>query len=282
MGVKIVCDSTAYLPQEYIEKYDIKVISVNVVLDNKSYREVDLDNVTFYEMMESTKEFPKSAQPAMTEMMEAFETPLKNGDDLLVILMSSELSGTFSTANMIKNELLEEYPDRKIEVVDSKTTCMEMGLRVVECAKAAMEGATLEEAMKVGEAVSENSKFLFTPATLDYLKKGGRIGGASALFGGILKIRPILTVKDGKVSVIEKVRTQAKAVNEIINMFKKELSEKSLGGIVIHHINCKDEAVKISQEFKEELGLDVTIGDIGPVIGVHVGPGALGIAYFLK
>lgn len=282
MPVKIVCDSTAYLPAKFIKQYDIGVIAVNVVLDNKSYREVDLDNETFYDIMDKSKEFPKSAQPAMTEMIDVFSKPLKNGDDLLIILMSSELSGTYSTANMIKNELLEDYPDRKIEVIDSRTTCMEMGLRVLECAKAAQNGACFEDVIKIGEGVAKGSNFLFTPATLEYLKKGGRIGAASALLGGMLKLRPILMVKDGKVSVVEKVRTQSKAINQIVNIFKKETEGKEVGGIVIHHINCLEEANKLANEFKQELDINVEIGDIGPVIGAHVGPGAIGIAYYIK
>lgn len=282
MGVKIICDSTAYLSQDSLDKYGVEIISVNVVLENQSYREVDLDNITFYEMMSKTKEFPKSAQPAMTEMLEKFEKPLKNGDDLLVIAMSSELSGTFSTATMLCEELKEQYPDRRIQVIDSKTTCMEMGLRVIECAKLANNGASFDEILDAGEKVIEGSKFYFTPATLEYLKKGGRIGAASALFGSVLKIRPILMVKEGKVAVVEKVRTQAKAVKEIVNLFRQDLEGKELGGLVIHHINCIDEATKLAEAFKEELGMDVEIGDIGPVIGVHVGPGAIGIAYFTK
>ena len=116
--------------------------------------------------------------------------------------------------------------------------------------------------------------------TLDYLKKGGRIGGAAALLGNILKIKPILTVRDGKTTIFTKVRTKKKAIDAMINILEDDISSRKLKGITVHHINCYDEGVVLANKIQEKLGIDVNIESIGPVIGLHVGPGSIGIAYY--
>ncbi|MGL5379894.1 DegV family protein [Clostridium sp.] len=282
MSIKIITDSTSYIPKEIRDKYDINVISLNISIADKNFREIDVDNKEFYKMIDEFKEFPKSSQPALGEVEYLFEEIAKNGDDIVGIFISSEMSGTYSSTNLIKEMILEKYPERKIELIDSRSNCMQMGLAVIEAAKKANEGATIEEVVATCKDVMSKSKFLFTPETLEYLKMGGRIGSASALFGSILKIKPILTVNDGKTDVVEKVRTKKKAVDSIVGYFLKEVEEKGLGDAVIHHINCEEEALKIANEISEKLNSEIKIVSIGPVIGAHVGPGAVGIAYFTK
>ena len=282
MSIKIVTDSTSYIPKNLLDKYDIKVVSLNISIKDKNVRELDITNEEFYKLLDETKEFPKSSQPSLKEMIDIFEDILKNGDDIVGIFISSEYSGTYSSANLIKSELLEKYPDRKIELIDSRSNCMQMGLCVLEGAKLAKENVTIEEIVKSIEYCVNNSRFLFTPATLDYLKMGGRIGSAGALFGKLLKIRPILTVNDGKTDVVEKVRTKNKAVEKILDIFINEINEKGLKNVFVHHINCKEEGVKIASIIHEKTGVMPEVVSIGPVIGMHVGPGAVGIAYSTK
>ena len=282
MAIKIVTDSTSYIPEEFINKYDISVVSLNVIMNGESIREVDLDNETFYSKMEESTEIPSSSQPSPDEIYNTFENIIKEGNSIVGIFISSDMSGTVSSANLIKNMLLEKYPTAHIEIVDSRSNCMQMGYVAIEAAKAAAAGKSMEEVIDVCTSVINNSRFLFTPDTLDYLKKGGRIGGASALLGTLFQIKPILTVCDGKTTVFTKVRTKKKALDTLVNTLVNDIQGKELGGVIVHHINCQDEGLSLAAKIKKQLGVDVQIDTIGPIIGLHVGPGSIGVAYFTK
>ena len=282
MAIKIVTDSTSYIPEEFINKYDISVVSLNVIMNGESIREVDLDNETFYSKMEESTEIPSSSQPSPDEIYNTFENIIKEGNSIVGIFISSDMSGTVSSANLIKNMLLEKYPTAHIEIVDSRSNCMQMGYVAIEAAKAAAAGKSMEEVIDVCTSVINNSRFLFTPDTLDYLKKGGRIGGASALLGTLFQIKPILTVCDGKTTVFTKVRTKKKAVDTLVTTLVNDLQGKELGGVIVHHINCQDEGLSLAAKIKKQLGVDVQIDTIVPIIGLHVGPGSIGVAYFTK
>ena len=282
MAIKIVTDSTSYIADEYIKKYDIKLVSLNVIINGVSRREVDIENEVFYEEIKNSKEIPKSSQPIPEEMLNTFREIVEDGDSIVGIFLSSKMSGTYSNANMIKDMILEDYPDAEIHILDSKTNCMQMGFAVIEAARTASEGKSINEVINAANHVINNSRFLFTPETLEYLKKGGRIGGAAALFGNVLQIKPILTVVNGETSVFKKVRTRKKAIEEIVKTVLEEIESKGLGDIVVHHINCQEDGLKLAKALENKLGKKVDIQSIGPVIGVHVGPGSIGIAYYTK
>ena len=282
MAIKIVTDSTSYIADEYIKKYDINIVSLNVIINGVSSREVDIENEVFYEEIRNSKEIPKSSQPIPNEMLNTFKEIVKDGDSIVGIFLSSKMSGTYSNANMIKDMILEDYPDADIHILDSKTNCMQMGFAVIEAARTASEGKSINEVINAANHVINNSRFLFTPETLEYLKKGGRIGGAAALFGNVLQIKPILTVVNGETSVFKKVRTRKKAIEEIVKTVLEEIEAKGFGDIVVHHINCQEDGLKLAKALENKLGKKVEIQSIGPVIGVHVGPGSIGIAYYTK
>lgn len=282
MAIKIVTDSTSYIADEYIKKYDIKLVSLNVIINGVSSRELDIENEVFYEEIKNSKEIPKSSQPIPNEMLNTFREIVEDGDSIVGIFLSSKMSGTYSNANMIKDMILEDYPDAEIHILDSKTNCMQMGFAVIEAARTASEGKSINEVINTANHVINNSRFLFTPETLEYLKKGGRIGGAAALFGNVLQIKPILTVVNGETSVFKKVRTRKKAIEEIVKTVLEEIEAKGLGDIVVHHINCQEDGLKLAKALENKLGKKVEIQSIGPVIGVHVGPGSIGIAYYTK
>ena len=282
MSIKIITDSTSYIPQEYIDKYDIRVVSINVIMDGVSQREVDVDAKEFYDKLAVAGTFPKSSQPGMDEFEKAFLEIVENGDEALGIFISSKMSGTYSTSHLIKEMVKEKYPDSKIELIDSLNTTMSMGFLVVEAAKLAEQGKTIEEIKEYIEEMKNRVDIIFIPGSLSHLRKGGRIGAAAALIGGILKITPLLHVNDGSVEVLDKVRTHKKAVTRMIEIIKREMDEKGLGEAVVYHILNYDEAVKLRDRVKEELGLTCHIMDIGAVIGTHVGPQSVGIAYYTK
>ncbi|MEG1482765.1 DegV family protein [Clostridium sp.] len=287
MGIKIVTDSTSYIPKEIAKELDIKVVSLNVIMGGRSYREIDLLNEEFYDDMESLGEIPTSSQPSIEDVKSVFEEIVKDGDTVVGIFLSSDMSGTYQTANMIKNMVLEEFENSEIYVIDSRSNCMQTGYAVIEAAKAAKESLCIEDVLNRVNNVIENSKFLFMPETLKYLKKGGRIGSAAALFGSMLKIVPILTVEDGKTTVFNKVRTRRKAINTIIDSVISDIKSNGVLGITVHHINCEKEGKILREELKKRLNeegieTEILLESIGPIIGLHVGPGSIGIAYYTK
>ena len=266
--------------KQYIDKYKISIASLNVLLNGNSYRETDLSNDWFYNEMAKSPTIPTSSQPSIEELYSTVESLVKDGHDVVGIFLSSDMSGTFSTSNLVKNMILENYPDAKIVMIDSRSNCMQAGFAVLEAAKAANENKSLDEVVSIAKNVIENSKFIFVPETLEYLKKGGRIGGASALFGSLLQIKPILTVEDGKTTVFTKVRTKKKAIDKIVNTILEQNSKTPIKGLIVHHINCESEGQELADRLKSSLGLDnVKIQSIGPIIGLHVGPGSIGVAY---
>lgn len=284
MAIKIVTDSTSYLPHDLCDTYDISVVSLNVILDGISTREQELSNDFFYTQMAKASEIPTSSQPLPEEMLHVFEDIIKEGHSVLGIFLSSEMSGTYSSSHLIRDMLLEKYPDASIELFDSRTNCMQMGFVALEAAKAAALGQSMEEVIARATYVRDHSRFVFTPEVLTYLQKGGRIGRASALLGTFLQIKPILTVApDGKTDVFTKVRTKKKAVMKLIEILLEDLqSSEQLEDVIVHHINCEEQGQALALALSDKLGKPVRIQSIGPVIGLHVGPGSIGIAYHYK
>ena len=280
--VKVVVDSTAYIPKEMLNENDISVVSLNVLLDGESYREVDLENEFFYKKMDESNEIPKSSQPSIEEMKNVFLSIAKDGYDIVGIFISSKMSGTYSTAHLVRDIVLEEYPNTNIELIDSKSNCMQMGFSAIQAARAAKKGESIEKVVEEAKKVINSSRFLFVPETLKYLKKGGRIGSASALLGTILQIRPILTVENGETSVYDKVRTKKKAVEVILKKVLDDMTERGLGEVIVHHINCEEEGLNLAKRLEKELKIPVKIQSIGATIGLHVGPGSIGVAYYTK
>lgn len=282
MGIKIVTDSTCYISKDILEKLDISVVSLSVSLDEKTYRETDVNHHDFYTVLAETESFPKSSQPNILEVENTFKNLLEQGNDVIGVFLSSKMSGTYQTANMIAEELKEEYPDRKIIIVDSLTNSMEMGAAVIEGAKLAQEGADMEHIAEHVKDVVKRSRFIFLPENLDYLQRGGRIGKAKALLGNLLKLTPILTVIDGETTILDKVRTKKKAVKKLVDTFLQDGEDKGIEQILVHHIENEKEAKVLASELEAYVNQPVTLSSIGPVIGSHVGPGAIGIVYTTK
>lgn len=279
MAVQVMTDSTSYLNEDLQRELNIGIVSLNLSFGEDSMREVDIDNARFYEMME-LKGIPTSSQPSAGELYEAMHRVVAAGDDLCCVFLSSEMSGTFATAQTVKDMILEKYPQAQIEIIDSRSNCMQLGFAAVMAARAAQEGKSLAQ---VKEAALENikrSRFLFIPQNLEYLKKGGRIGGASALLGDIFKIIPILTVENGKTTVLKKVRTKKNAILAMTDKMLQDIRDFNLGEAVVLHINCLSEAKDLARVINEKLKSTIKVMDIGPVIGLHVGPGAIGIVYY--
>ncbi|MBP1744154.1 MAG: hypothetical protein H6Q58_1132 [Firmicutes bacterium] len=279
MAIKVITDSTSYIDKSLREELGITLVSLSVNFEDESFRETDIDNETFFKKMQE-KGIPKSSQPTVSEVYEAMHDAVKDGDSLVCVFISSDMSGTFSTAHIAKEMVLETIKDAEIEIIDSRSNSMQLGYAAIVAARAAREGRSMLEIVQIVEDNKKRSRFLFVPDTLEYLKKGGRIGGASALIGSLLKIIPILTVEEGKTEMLMKVRTKQKAVETMVGKVMEDIEEFGLGEISVHHINCFEEASRLAELLKGKLKTEVGICNIGPVIGLHVGPGALGIVYY--
>lgn len=281
MGVKIMTDSTSYIDESLIKDLDIIMVPLSVSFPDESIRETDIDNDVFYEKMKD-KGIPVSSQPSFGELYQGMEGVVSKGDDLLCVFLSSDMSGTYNSACKISEGILDEYKERKVCILDSKSNSMQLGFAAIVGARAAKAGKDIEEIRQIVEKNIVRSRFIFIPDNLEYLKKGGRIGGAGALIGNILKIIPILTVKDGKTTIFKTVRTKVKAVKLMIDKVIEDNDKYSIKEIIVHHINCYDEARDLASVLEKKLKKAVDIVSIGPVIGVHVGPGAIGIAYYTQ
>lgn len=278
IAVKIITDSTSDLDLETINSLGIEVLSLFVTFGDQSVKDADVSNELFYEKM-AEHGTPSSSQPAVGEILTAMKNVVKAGDDLVCVFLSSNFSGTYQSVILTKNILLDDYPDAKIAVIDSQSTSMQLGLAVLEGARLAKENGDFESVVKKIKETIVRSRFIFSPANLDYLHKGGRIGGAGTLFGNMFKITPILTVKDKEVEVLQTVRTKKRAQAMLIKKIVEDHENYNVEEIIVHHINAYEEALLFQKDLKEAINLDSRIMDIGPIIGLHVGPGSLGLAY---
>lgn len=280
MSIKIIVDSTSYIPKELREQLDITVLPLSVVFSDGPVKETEITNEDFYKRLDTEQAIPKSSQPIVEEAYNIFKSIVEDGDEVVGVFISSEMSGTYSTAHMVKDMVLSKYPEASIELIDSRSNCMQLGYAAIAGARGAKEGKNMGEVVELVKKNLKRSKFIFTPDTLEYLRRGGRIGSAQALLGSLLQLKPILTVTEGKTDVLTKVRSKKKAVEKLIEIFKEDIKKHGLGEVIIHHINCEKEAKALAETLNTVVGKVVDICPIGPVIGVHVGPGSIGIAYY--
>jgi len=282
MAVKIVTDSTSYISGEIKGKYDISIVSLSVIFEKEEFKESDIENESFYGKLDKSFSIPTSSQPSLEEMYNIIEKQIRANNEVVGVFLSSDMSGTYSNACLAKSMILENYPNALIKIIDSRSNCMQLGFAVLTAARAAHQGKTIDEVSNIVKDNIKRSKFLFIPDTLEYLKKGGRIGGASALLGTIFQIKPILTVVNGKTELFNKVRTKKRAIQTMLEKFIEDTTKHGLGEVMIHHINDVEGALAFAKKVEECIGRKIDIAPIGPVIGTHVGPGALGIVYYTE
>ncbi len=279
MTVKLVTDSTSYIQDQTLQDLDIKIVSLAVSFPDGSFDEDTVDYNDFYERIQREGIIPTSSQPSVGTIIDTFREIILRGEEVLGIFISAKMSGTYECALQAKKALLEEYPQACIEVLDSKTNCMALGLQVVEAAAAAQAGKKMEEVMQIAQDIRDKVRFYFVPATLDYLIKGGRIGGASALLGSLLKIRPILYVNDGMTDVEEKVRGTKAAIKRIMQLLQQDAAKYGLKHLLVHHIHDYERGMELAHNLSHLYQRQVPAYSIGPVIGLHVGPGTVGVVY---
>jgi DegV family protein with EDD domain len=278
--VAIVTDSTQYLPEDVRAAHDLHVVSLYVTRAGTQERESDItDYGRFYGELRAASDLPSTSQPSIGDFLAVFEPLLADGRDIVCVLISGGISGTVESARQAAAEALASHPGRRIEVVDSGSSCGGLGLIAMAAATAARGGADVDTVVARAFAAKETMKIWFAVDTLEFLRRGGRIGAAQAYLGSALKIKPILTL--GKeIEPIERVRTAGRAVERM----KEHLAERFEAGcdaFAVQHIQDPGRAAELVEAGRAIYGAEpVFVSEIGPVIGTHIGPGLLGVSGF--
>ncbi|WP_431811443.1 DegV family protein [Lysinibacillus sp. FW12] len=281
--MKIFTDSGCDLPKSYYEEHDVVLLPLRVQLNNKEYQDViSIDSKEIYDAIRQGAQ-PKTSQVSPELFLKHFEELAKNDEEGIYIAFSSELSGTYSTAQMIRNQVLEQYPSLKLVIIDSKCASLGHGLVVEEAVRLRNMGVSLEDmANKIG-SIAPQMEHLFTVEDLDYLAKGGRVSKASAFLGGLLSIKPILNVEDGKLVPIEKSRGRKKALNRMLDLMQERGGTFTNKIIGISHSDDAAFANEVKASIQERFSPQaVQITMIGSAIGSHVGPGTIAIFFTNK
>lgn len=228
MAVKLVTDSTSYIEEKTRQKLDITTVNLSVNFPDESFDETDVAYDYFYNKIHKDQTIPTSSQPPLGTIYEAFKDIAARGEEILGIFISSQMSGTYETAMKAREMTWQDYPDARIELLDSKMNCMALGLQVIEAALAAQAGKKMEEVLETAHRIRERVRFFFVPASLEYLIKGGRIGGAVAILGSLLQIKPILYVNDGMTDIWERVRGTRAALKCLQGLLYDDVKKTSV------------------------------------------------------
>jgi DegV family protein with EDD domain len=279
----VVCDTTAYLPSELVAAQGIQTISLYVAVDGRQESESEIsDYAAFYERLRASEGGATTSQPSVGDFVAVYEPLLDEGREVVSIHISSGISGTFTAAEQARERLIEEgRGGERIHLFDSRTACGGMGFSVLAAAAAARSGGDGEAVLGRAKKAREELKMWFAIDTLEYLRRGGRIGGARAWIGSALKIKPILTLEE-EITPIERVRTRARSI-ERLRGYARQRHESGLDAWVIQHIQDLETAEALAEDCREIFGCEsVYIDEIGPVIGAHVGPGLIGVGSVAK
>ncbi|MFN8113868.1 MAG: DegV family protein [Solirubrobacterales bacterium] len=276
--IAIVCDSTSYLPDSLVEERGAEIVSLYVSVGGDQRREREIgDYASFFERLRASDEGATTSQPSIGDFIEVYGPLLDAGKSIVSIHLAAGISGTYESALQSRQRLIDEgRGGERIHVIDSRTACGGMGMMVLAAEAAAAGGASAEAVVaRVGEA-RERLKMWFAIDTLEYLRKGGRIGAARAWMGSALQIKPILTLED-EITPIERVRTRRRVFERLVQ-YAQELHDSGRDAWVVQHIQDPENAQRLVERCREVMDSDpVFVSEIGPVIGAHTGPGLLGV-----
>jgi len=274
----VVCDTTGYLPTELVAERGIETISLYVAVDGQQERESEIaDFDAFYERLRASESGATTSQPSIGDFLAVYEPLLAEGREVVSIHISAGISGTFEAAGQARERLIEEDKGgERLHLMDSRSAAGGMGLCALGAATAAAAGADAAGAIAQAEETRNDLKMWFAIDTLEYLRRGGRIGGARAWIGGALKIKPILTLEE-EITPVERVRTRARSL-ERLRGYARQRHEDGADGWVVQYIQDKETADAMVEDCYEIFGCDPAfVSEVGPVLGAHVGPGLLGV-----
>lgn len=284
MNVKIITDSASDLPDELITKYDLDIMPLVVIMGNDEF--YDREDIQAKELYKALREgeMAKTSQIPPARMKETFVKYAEKGQPFIYIALSSGISGTYQSASIIKNEVQEEYPDAQMEVIDSKAASLGYGLMAISASELASKGKSVDEIKQhLTSTYLTHMEHIFTVDDLEFLQRGGRVSRASAFVGGMLKIKPVLHVEDGKLVPIEKIRGKNKVVKRMVDIMKERGVNLQSQMIGISHGDDLENAEKLKSAIQEAFGSEhFVIHEVGATIGSHSGPGTLALFFLNK
>ena len=275
----VVTDTTAYLPDDVADEHGIRRVSLYVTLDGEQRRESEISGAAygdFFDRLRRSVEGATTSQPSVGDFIEVYEPLLDAGSDVVSIHISSGISGTVESARQARQRLIDDgQGGDRVHVVDSRSACGGQGMLAIAAARAAASGADGEGAAAAAQEARDALRMWFAIDTLEYLRKGGRIGAAQAFLGSALQIKPILTLEE-EITPIERVRTRRRAFERMVD-FARERHDDGADAWVVQHIRDAESARRLVDEGRQIFGREpLFVSEIGPVIGAHVGPGLLG------
>jgi DegV family protein with EDD domain len=277
--VAIVTDSTSFLPADLVKAHNITVTPQILIWEEKTFRDgIDIQPSEFYTRLKTAKTMPSTSQVSLVTMQSAFQGLVDQGFEVLGVFISSKLSGTMQSA--VQGKEMMGTASEKVTIVDSFATSMSLGLIVLAAARAAQSGADLNDCLATVEKTRKNSGLFFAVDTLEFLHRGGRIGGAQRFIGSALNLKPILALKDGKVEGVERIRTKSKAHDRVLELITEQVSGKSNIMLASLHANAIEDATALLNRAAERLNpIETVFAEVSPVVGSHTGPGTVGLAY---
>ena len=277
--IAIVTDSTAYIPSDLIQKHNLTVAPQVLIWGEETFEDgVDIQPDEFYARLKTSKAMPTTSQVSISKMKSTFEDLVKQGYDVLAIFLSAKLSGTIQSAIQAK-DMMDEAGE-KVTFIDSNSTAMALGFQVLTVARAVEDGANLEEAVALAEKAREHTGVYFAVDTLEFLHRGGRIGGAQRFLGTALNMKPVLAVQGGRVEAVERIRTKSKAIDRVFELVMEQCQGKSPIHLATLHAAAEDEARTLLNKAAKELNpTESILTSVSPVVGTHAGPGTVGLAY---
>jgi DegV family protein with EDD domain len=275
--VTVVTDTTSYLPRELADKEGIHQVSLYVGWQDDQRREIELDGFdAFYERLRTDPDLPTTSQPSIGDFLAVWEPLLQAGQDIVSIHLAGGISGTCESARQAQSLLIERGLGERIEVIDGETACGGLGMVLLAAAAAAHKGAEKDAVTARAREARAALKIWFCVDTLEYLRRGGRIGNAQAWIGSTLKIKPILSL-DYEITPVERVRTAKRAFERMVQ-YAQELHDSGADRWVVQHIQATDQAERLMDRCREIFGSEALFtSEVGPVIGTYTGPGMLGV-----
>jgi DegV family protein with EDD domain len=277
--IALVTDSTTYMPPELVKKYNISVAPQMLIWGDQTYRDgVDIQSSEFFTRLKTAKVMPTTSQVAVISFQEIFQNLVNQGYEVLALLVSSKLSGTVQSAMQAKD--LMSSAREKVNVVDSQSVAMALGFQVLAVARAIEAGAGLKDAIALAEKSYQQTGVFFAVDTLEFLHRGGRIGGAQRFLGTMLNMKPILAIQDGRVEGIERIRTKNKAQDRVLELVIEKVAGRTPVRLATLHANAADDARALLTRAEQALNpVESIFTEVSPTVGTHAGPGTVGLAF---